>query len=153
MRSGAGSAGAAGTMSVPCVAGPSSSPRPTPRVALITAPALAKTANGPQVRDPAGLRRLQSSTGGTAQVRVSPATQAARFIRVPPGRALGRGAAATLAEKQAQSQAFFSDYAAAGLEPETFGIVPDSSRILLAVEQPGYNLAIATGVSGVEPPR
>ena len=42
---------------------------------------------------------------------------------------------------------------AAGLEPETFGIVPDASRILLAVEQPGYNLAIATGVSGVEPPR
>ena len=76
------------------------------------------------VRDPAGLQRLQSSTGGTARVGVSPATAGARSVRVPPGRALGRGAAATLAEKQTQSQTFFREYAA------LLGVSPQGMRFI-----------------------
>ena len=47
---------------------------------------------------------------------------------MPPGRALGRGAAATLAEKQAQSQAFFGDYAALlGLSPQAVRFVSSAT--------------------------
>jgi Zn-dependent metalloprotease len=97
-------------------------------VALVPASAFAQAPGQTQVRDPAGLQRLQADTGGTARVGVSPATKAARSIRVPAGRALGQGAAATLADKQAQSQAFFRDYAALlGMPPGAMRYVSSST--------------------------
>ena len=66
------------------------------------------------VRDPAGLRRLQDQTAGAVDVSVHKSTGAARFIRLKPGavRGLGRGPAVSLADKQQHSRAFFRDYAA-----------------------------------------
>ena len=85
--------------------------------ALVCGSALAQPVT--PVRDPAGLRRLQSASGGTARVGVSPATAGARFVRVPAGRALGQGAAPTLSGKQDQSRRFFRAYAALlGVSPE-----------------------------------
>ena len=79
---------------------------------VFSATALAQSTS--ETRDPAGLRRLQDQTGGAAVVSVHKSTGGARFVRLQPGavRGLGRGPAASLAEKQQHSRAFFRDYAA-----------------------------------------
>jgi Zn-dependent metalloprotease len=62
----------------------------------------------------AALRRLEDVTGGGAVIATHKATGAARSIRLAPGaRGLGRGPAATAAEKQDQSVAFFREHGAA----------------------------------------
>ena len=82
-------------------------------VITILLPGLA-LAQSVETRDPAGLRRLQNQTGGAAVVSVHKSTGGARFVRLRPDAigGLGRGPAATLADKQQQSRAFFRDYAA-----------------------------------------
>jgi Zn-dependent metalloprotease len=76
-------------------------------------PATALAQSTSETRDPAGLRRLQDQTGGAAIVSVHKSTGGARFVRLQPGavRGLGRGPAASLAEKQQHSRTFFRDYA------------------------------------------
>jgi Zn-dependent metalloprotease len=83
---------------------------------LVLAPASAhaQSVRAEETRDAAAFRRLQAQTGGRVAVTLNKATGGARFIRVPPGApaALAAGRAATVAEKQQRSQAFFRDYAA-----------------------------------------
>ena len=80
-------------------------------VALVPLTALAQSTT--ETRDPAGLRRLETQTGGAVDVSVHKSTRAARFVRLKEGavRGLGRGSAATLADKQQHSRTFFRDYA------------------------------------------
>jgi Zn-dependent metalloprotease len=82
-------------------------------VAVTLVPLTSLAQSTPETRDPAGLRRLESQTGGAVDVSVHKATGAARFVRLKDGavRGLGRGPAATLADKQQHSRTFFRDYA------------------------------------------
>ena len=74
---------------------------------------LAQTRSNGESRQ-AALRRLQDATGGGAVIATHKATGAARSIRLAPGaRGLGRGPAATAAEKRDQSLAFFREHGAA----------------------------------------
>lgn len=77
--------------------------------------------------DPAGISRLIADSGGSAQVSVSEATGAARFVRTAPGKALGllkqaERAASTDAKKD-RSARFFEAYGS------VFGITDASGEL------------------------
>ncbi len=82
---------------------------------VFTSLALAAQAQGQRdVLDPAGVARLVADSGGAAQVSISSATGAARFVRVAPGGTLGVrvfGRATTNDAKQTRSIRFLNQYA------------------------------------------
>jgi len=86
--------------------------------------------------DPAGIARLIADSGGGAQVSVSEATGAARFVRTAPGEALGllkqAERAASSDAKKDQSTRFFEAYGS------VFGISDASSELQAAGVAPRY---------------
>lgn len=76
---------------------------------LLTLFAMAQNQAGKAAIDPAGIQRLQADTG--AAVSVSPATGAARFVRLPAGKPGDlTPAAARSAKAQEKSMAFFRQH-------------------------------------------